>query len=65
MCPSLHVRVFMNVLAWGILTLLGRVLLGVLVPNYLFWDCKTEESSESVAGLNEAWKHKKSSYVSL
>lgn len=55
MCPSLHVRVFMYVLAGGVLTLLGGVLLGVLVPNDLFWNCKREEGSESVAGLNEAW----------
>lgn len=57
MCPSLHVRVFMYVLAGGVLTLLGWVLLGVLVPNDLFWNCKIEESSRSTTGWKAAWNN--------
>lgn len=57
MCPSLHVRVFMYVLAGGVLTLLGWVLLGILVPNDLFWNCKAEDSSCSITGWKEAWNN--------
>lgn len=40
---------------WALVTLLGWVILGLLVPNNLFWNCK--KTQQNVSGMSEAKIH--------
>lgn len=52
-CACWCVRCVCIYVGQGFLTLLGRVLLGVLVPDDLFWNCKIEEPQRASEKLSE------------